>query len=146
MTLRAWKKEDLGKIAELEKVCFSDPWSVEEFESSFSLPFFQGVLVEDEGKIVAYACAVVVFEDGDIANVAVSPQYRKQGLGKAMLVELEAQAKAKGCERLFLEVREFNSPAIGLYSGFGFEKISLRKHYYPDGENAIVMQKTLTRK
>ena len=143
MILRDWKKEDISQVTELEKRCFSDPWSAADFESSCAVPFFEGVVFEEQGEIVGYALALVVFEDGDIANVAVAPEYRKQGLGKRMLEELEQRAKARGAERLFLEVRESNFSAIGLYTGRGFSPISVRKGYYPDGENAIVMQKNL---
>lgn len=143
MILRDLKKEDISRLVELEKICFSDPWTENDFESSFSLPFFEGVAIEEDGAVVAYALALVVFEDGDIANVAVAPEYRKRGFGKLMMTALEEKALARGAERLFLEVRETNVSAIGLYTGRGFAPISVRKGYYNDGENAIVMQKNL---
>ena len=143
MILRDWKKEDNAQIVELEKRCFSDPWSLSDFESSCAFPFFEGVVLEDDGVVVGYACALVLFEDGDIANVAVAPEYRKQGFGKRIFQALVERSFARGAERLFLEVRESNLPAIALYTGFGFRQIAVRKGYYSDGENALVMQKDL---
>ena len=143
ITVREWRLEDLSQIAKLEDKCFKDPWSEEDFRSSYSLPDCYGFVLEDETEIVGYACALFLFEEGDIANVAVSFKYRRQGLGKRLLNELEAKAKTLGVERLFLEVRTSNFPARSLYFKQGFREISLRRKYYPDGEDAIVMQKTL---
>ena len=143
MTLRTWAREDVEKIADLEKRCFSDPWSVEMFLGSMRLPVFYSVLIEDEGELVGYACENILFEDAEIANVAVAPEYRRRGLGKELLTWLEQTARAQNAEKLFLEVRAGNTPAKALYEGFGFEPISVRKRYYEDGEDAIVMLKKL---
>ena len=143
MTLRAWTKDDVAKIAALEKRCFSDPWSEEMFLGSMRLPVFYSVLIEDEDELVGYACENILFEDAEIANVAVAPEYRRRGLGKALLTWLEQTARAQNAEKLFLEVRAGNTPAKTLYESFGFEGISVRKRYYEDGEDAIVMLKKL---
>lgn len=143
MIAREWKTSDIPKIAELEKKCFSDPWSEESFEGSIGSPFFYGILFEEEGQVCAYACEMVVFEDAEILNVAVAPSFRRQGLGVKLLLALEAYAKEKGAERLLLEVREGNVSARGLYEKQGFSSFGVRKNYYEDGENAVVMQKTI---
>ena len=86
---------------------------------------------------------MVVFEDAEILNVAVAPSFRRQGLGVKLLLALEAYAKENGAERLLLEVREGNVSARGLYEKQGFSSFGIRKNYYEDGENAVVMQKTI---
>ncbi|MBQ8658842.1 MAG: ribosomal protein S18-alanine N-acetyltransferase [Clostridia bacterium] len=143
MLTRDWTKEDIAEISALEKVCFSDPWSEQTFLAAFSSPYFAGVLIEDNGKIAAYACASVLFEDAEIGAVAVAPEYRSKGLGKTVLCELEKRVKEKGAERIFLEVRVSNESALGLYRGAGFEAFGVRKKYYADGEDAFVMRKEL---
>ena len=93
--------------------------------------------------MVGYACETVLFDEGEIANVAVSPERRGQGLGKRLMDWLEERAKSLGAEKLFLEVRVSNAPALALYNGCGFEPLAVRKKYYPDGEDALVMTKKL---
>ena len=143
MIAREWRREDIPQIVEIEKQCFSDPWNAQAFESGMNSPFFYGILFEEAGQVCAYACEMVVFEDAEILNVAVSPAFRRQGLGEKLLLAIEEFAKRKGAERLLLEVREGNSPARGLYEKQGFSAFGVRKNYYEDGENAVVMQKTI---
>ena len=143
MIAREWEKSDIAQIAEIEKQCFSDPWSEQAFESSMNTPFFYGLLFEEGGQVCAYACEMVIFEDAEILNIAVAPSFRKRGLGKELMLALENYAKNKGADRLLLEVREGNLAARGLYEKQGFLAFGVRKNYYEDGENAIVMQKTI---
>lgn len=143
MELREWTKEDIKNIAALERVCFSDPWTDKMLEKGFASPIFYGILLEEQGEILGYACETVLFEDAEIAIVAVAPNYRKQGLGKVLVERLENIAISRGAENLFLEVRVSNSAALALYQGFGFEIIRTRKRYYADGEDAFVMKKFL---
>lgn len=143
MILRGWEEKDVPKIAELEKECFADAWSKDLFSQSFSTPFFHGVLFENEGEIVAYACQTVIFDDAEILNVAVKKEYRGQGLAKKMLGEMENQAKKLGASKSFLEVRVGNQAAIGLYRRFEYENLRVRKGYYEDGEDALIMCKQL---
>lgn len=141
MKLREWTKEDIDEIAALESVCFSDPWTKEMLLQSFSSPIFYGVLMEEQGEIIGYACETVLFEDAEIAIVAVAPAHRKKGLGKLLMERLENIAISRGAEQTFLEVRTSNVAALALYEGFGFEKIRTRERYYADGEDAFVMRK-----
>ena len=143
MIAREWTKSDISQIAEIEKQCFSDPWSEQAFESGMNSPFFYGILFEEGGQVCAYACEMVIFEDAEILNVAVAPSFRRRGLGKELMLALENYAKNKGAERLLLEVREGNIPARGLYEKQGFEAYGVRKNYYEDGENAVIMQKKI---
>ena len=141
MELRAWTKEDIDQIAALESVCFSDPWTKEMLLKSFVSPIFYSVLIEEQGEIWGYACETVMFEDAEIAIVAVAPKHRKKGLGKLLMERLENIAISRGAEQTFLEVRKSNAAALALYEEFGFEKIRTRERYYADGEDAFVMRK-----
>ncbi len=137
--IRTAKSEDIEKIAELEKACFTDPWSKKDFEGAFSSSVTEGLVAFQDGDLVGYGLIAIVFEDADVANIAVSPLHRKKGLGKQLLEGLLTTAKARGVKRVFLEVRVSNAPAILLYKGFGFQTVNVRKKYYPDGEDAYLM-------
>ncbi len=143
MIVRAWRKEDIQKLVALEKMCFSDAWTEDEMESCLRFPFYKTFLLELDGELVGYSCETVLFEDAEIMNIAIAPKYRKNGYGKKLLTEMLVVAKSLGAEQAFLEVRESNLSAKGLYESFGFERMGVRKGYYPDGEDAIVMTKKI---
>ena len=143
MIYRKWTFQDILRISELEKECFSEPWSYRMFADAFSSRLFYGVLAEDGGELAGYACETVLFENAEIDNIAVAKGYRRQGVGAALLRELEREARELGAVKMLLEVRVSNSPAMQLYLKNGFGGLYARPRYYPDGEDALVMQKSL---
>ena len=140
---RTWTKADIPKIAELEKRCFADAWSETELDGCLSLPVYKTFLLEDGSNIIGYACLLTVYEDAEILNIAVAPEFRKRGYGLSLMRKMLTVAKQSGAQSVFLEVRENNEPAKNLYRSLGFEEYGLRKNYYPDGENAILMTKRI---
>lgn len=143
MTYRSWKFEDILKISELEKECFSDPWTYRMFVEGFSSKLFYGVCAVEDGEIVGYACETVLFENAEVDNIAVAESCRRRGVGKKLLKKLETEAKERGARVILLEVRVSNAPAMTMYLKEGFKDIYVRPRYYPDGEDAVVMQKEL---
>ena len=143
MTYRSWKFEDILKISELEKECFSDPWTYRMFVEGFSSKLFYGVCAVEDGEIVGYACETVLFENAEVDNIAVAESCRRRGVGKKLLKKLETEAKERGARVSLLEVRVSNAPAMTMYLKEGFKGIYVRPRYYPDGEDAVVMQKEL---
>ena len=143
MTYRSWKFEDILKISELEKECFSDPWTYRMFVEGFSSKLFYGVCAVEDGEIVGYACETVLFENAEVDNIAVAKSCRRRGVGKKLLKKLETEAKERGARVILLEVRVSNAPAMTMYLKEGFKGIYVRPRYYPDGEDAVVMQKEL---
>ena len=140
--VRAWRETDISKIAQVERVCFSDPWSETDLLGCLSLPIYKTYLIEEDGEIIAYACQSVIFEDSEVLNIAVAPKHRGRGYGRKLMQEMLNTAIALKACNVFLEVRVSNESAKGLYRSFGFEEYGLRKNYYPDGENALLMKKT----
>ncbi|RLD12886.1 ribosomal-protein-alanine N-acetyltransferase [candidate division KSB1 bacterium] len=140
--IRPMTEKDLETIVALEKRIFSDPWSRSSFEAELvNKKYSYPLVMELDGKIVAYAVIWHFFEELHIANIAVHPEYRRMGLGKAFMEYiLENFANAQFA---FLEVRRSNKAAINLYESFGFKVLSVRKRYYRDGEDALVMVKDL---
>lgn len=144
MNGRVWTFEDIGRIAELEKECFPvAAWSRQSLAESFLSGRFYGVLLEENGAITAYGGMSVVLEEAEIELIATSEMYRNCGRGAKILEDLLAEAKRRGVERVFLEVRVSNAPAQRLYLKHGFAGVYARTRYYPDGEDAIVMKKEL---
>ena len=143
MTYRSWKFEDILKISELEKECFSDLWTYRMFVEGFSSKLCYGVCAVEDGEIVGYACETVLFENAEVDNIAVAESCRRRGVGKKLLKKLETEAKERGARVILLEVRVSNAPAMTMYLKEGFKGIYVRPRYYPDGEDAVVMQKEL---
>ena len=95
------------------------------------------------GELAGYAILSVLFEDAELADIAVSPKFRRRGLADEMLARLEGEALAAGAERVLLEVRVSNAPAMRLYLKRGYVGCGVRPRYYADGEDALIMQKRL---
>ena len=132
--------EQLCELEALEKQCFSLPWSLSALENqllSDNCRFLTAV--SDDGTVLGYIGLSCVLDEGYISNVAVSPKFRRLGIGDA-LIEALISKNEKALSLLNLEVRENNSPAIALYAKHGFEPVGLRKNYYnKPKENAVLM-------
>ena len=139
------ESKHIDGIFELEKACFSLPWTRENI--SAYLPDDMHIMlcaVDDAGKVVGYIGLMYVLDEGYIANVAVSQDHRRQGIGTKLLAALVNEAKKRSLSFLTLEVRESNESAIALYKNAGFTEVGLRKNYYDKPtENAILMTKFL---
>ncbi len=143
MSMRAWTLRDLDQIAALEEECFSDPWTRRMLAESFLSDKFHGVLLEEEGSVVAYGGISIVLGEAEIQLIAVSEMFRRCGRGGRIMDALLKIAAEKGVKKVFLEVRVSNAPAQILYLKNGFRGIYCRTRYYPDGEDAVVMMKEL---
>ena len=133
--------DHLDEVAELERICFSTPWSrnmlAEELDNMLSAFL---VALDDFGRVVGYAGLQVVLDEGYITNIAVRPECRKQGIaGKLLQVFLDF-AEANCLAFLTLEVRASNYDAIALYGTRGFRSVGRRKNYYEHPrEDALIM-------
>ena len=142
MILETMHAAHVAQIAQLEKICFSDPWSERSIASELdnNLAFW---LVAVEGETVAgYIGSQTVIEETDMMNVAVHPDFRRQGIAEALVNGLVEHLKAMGSRCLTLEVRASNAPAIALYEKLGFTEIGRRKNYYRNPrEDALILRK-----
>ena len=135
--------DHLDEIAELEQVCFSTPWSrnmlVEELQNDCAAFL---VALDDQGHVAGYAGLQVILDEGYITNVAVQPEYRRQGVAGQLLAVFLNFAKGNHLAFLTLEVRASNYGAIALYGGLGFRSVGRRKNYYEHPkEDALIMTK-----
>lgn len=134
----------LAGMAALDVLCFAQPWSIEMFEGEVNSNMARYVVATRNDQVVGYAGLWKVLDEGQITNVAVHPDCRRQGIAKELLERLFAMAVAENLSFLTLEVREGNNAAIALYQELGFATVGRREHYYADkDEAAILMTKQL---
>ena len=141
-----FKAEHLDAVLELEQLCFpEDPWSRASFEQELSNPLsvFLIAIDEDTNQLVGYGGIWLMYDAGNITNIAVHPAYRREGIGSKLLELLTEVCQESGMETITLEVRESNLPARALYERRGFVLCGVRKNYYQGKENAMIMTKEL---
>ena len=143
MIIRPWQENDIPLIAEMEKRCFLDAWTETMLRDCLRLPIYRCFLAEDGGQVCGYCVLITIFEDAEIANIAVDTPFRGRGVSKLLMEKMHETAIALGATQSFLEVRKSNAVAISLYSGFGYEVYGKRERYYADGEDALLMKKEL---
>lgn len=140
--IRPMTAADVPFVAALEKLCFSDPWSVSSIASELDNPLSLWLVWEEDGAAAAYLGVQRVPPQADVMNVAVSPALRRRGIARALFAELERRLPE--IDELFLEVRASNSGAIALYRTLGFEQVGRRPNYYLDPrEDALILRKEL---
>lgn len=136
--------EDIDEIAELDKECFAIPWSRSAFLGEMENQFASYIVAKADDKCVGYCGFWRAYDEGDITNVAVSPKFRRRGIGSRLIESIIREAREKELVFLNLEVRKSNIPAQRLYEKYGFCVVGERKEYYADTkENALIMRLSL---
>ena len=141
MTVRRATIEDAKEIFAIEMECFSIPWSLDSIETELvnedkKLYY----VVEDVNGVVGYAGAWLVYDEGQITNIAIRPSARRQGFGAKLTSALIEECFKRGMHEIFLEVRISNLSALSLYRQLGFTVKGMRKNYYSEPkEDAYIM-------
>ena len=141
------KSSHVAQIAQLEKICFSNPMSKKNIESLLLSETGRGfVCIETyNGNVVAYGGLIMAADEAQILNIATHPNHRRSGFGKLIVEALIDYAIEKKASEISLEVRESNLPAIKLYSGYGFLLVGQIKNYYKNPkEDALILKKNLS--
>jgi len=144
VVIRQMKLEDIPGIIDIEVQCFPIPWTHHAFrlEMRNKLAVYQVAAVGR--KIAAYGGMWLIIDEAHITNVAVHPQYQRQGFGRKIMEALIDEARQRSIQQMTLEVRKSNEAAIRLYKRMGFLVSGIRPGYYQDnGEDAIIMWKEL---
>ncbi len=140
---RAVSAEEAQRLAELDAECFREAWSADSFRGDLEgarTPFYCGAY-NPSGRLIGFAGLVCLADEAELNRVAVHPLYRNRGIAGGCLDRILEQARGAGVNRIWLEVREANRSAIGLYKEHGFRVIGKRVGYYRStGENALVME------
>ena len=132
----------IEQIAELEKQCFSDPWSAASIRYELTNPLSKWLVAVEGERVVGYVGSQTVLGESDVMNVAVAPDCRRKGIGNLLVEELTELLKKDGVYKLTLEVRVSNDPAIALYEKLGFQVLGRRPNYYSHPkEDAWIMGK-----
>lgn len=140
MRLERLKFEHLEQMAQIEREAFDMPWSVNMFIPEVATADSHYLVgVEGENEVVCYGGFHKVFDEGHIMNIAVKKEWRGKGFSRQLMNALIARAKLIGIDKMTLEVSSVNEIAQKLYYSYGFKEAGLRKGYYADGSDAIIM-------
>ncbi len=126
-------------MAAVEAAASHHPWSVSDLSASLATPTALGWVVVQEGRVVGHLLASSVLDEGEILTLAVHPSAQRQGLAQRLLTALMAAWDARGVVRRFLEVRADNKPALALYARAGWTPMGVRRSYYADGTDAVLL-------
>ena len=126
--IRKIDAESAKLAAELEKLCFSEPWSEKAILEEAERGFFIAAYID--GAFAGYAGMLSVLDERDVCNVATHPSFRSRGVGKALVCALIESARETGASVIMLEVRKSNAAAIALYEKAGFTLVGQRKNFY----------------
>ncbi len=130
------------KIAELEKLCFSSPWSANSIASELENPLSLWLVATDGTQLLGYIGSQSVLNEADMMNVAVDPDARRRGVGRLLVTSLVDDLKNRGIRSLTLEVRASNEGAKAMYQKLGFLEVGRRpKYYFDPREDALILRK-----
>ena len=131
-----------GQVADLERLCFSYPWSINSINYELTNPLSLWLVALDGETVAGYVGSQSVLGESDMMNLAVAPEYRRSGLGEQLVKELVNRLRETGNHCLTLEVRASNEPAISLYLKNGFAQVGRRPNYYRNPkEDALILRK-----
>ena len=154
LAVRRCVPADIERMASIERVSFSDPWSFETLSAAYALRHMRVLVAEESGRVggqggsavvlVGYVLALVLADEGEIADVAVAPEARGRGVARALLDQMILVMIDEGVRALYLEVRESNAAARGLYRSLDFEQVGRRREYYQHPiEDALLLRREL---
>lgn len=142
MMFTEMKAEHVPQVAQLEKLCFADPWSEMSIASELRNIWSYWVVALDGDEVVGYIGSQSSCDETDIMNIAVHPDCRRRGIAESLIDNLIKELKNRGSHALMLEVRVSNDPAIALYEKLGFHQVGRRKNYYRNPkEDALILRK-----
>lgn len=142
MIITNMKEQHVAQVAGLEKLCFADPWSEKSVASELDNQLALWLVADDNGTVAGYIGSQTVMDGSDMMNVAVHPDYRKQGIATSLIAGLVEELRSRGSHSLTLEVRVSNEAAIRLYRLLDFREVGRRKNYYRNPrEDALILRK-----
>lgn len=144
ITVETMRACHVAQVAALEAACFSLPWSEKSIASELENPLSLWLVALAGEKVAGYVGSQAVLDEADLMNLAVAPEFRRQGIATKLLESLEGRLFASGVRSLSLEVRASNEGAKALYEGLGFAQIGRRpNYYYAPKEDGLILRKEL---
>jgi ribosomal-protein-alanine N-acetyltransferase len=140
-----WEEENIRQILEIENSSFNrfDAYTLEDFKRWHGFNPELCIVAEIKGRIVGCMISRIVEDKLDLASLAIHPAYRRQGIGSALLAYTIVQMKEQGINHIELEVRKTNASAIAFWQKLGFVLFGSLPGFYEDGEDALLIQKTV---
>ena len=134
------KEEDIDAILDISSLSFSVCWSKDSYIQELTNPIARYLVAKIDNKVIGFVGTWIVLDESHITNIAVHPNYRKQGIASKLLEKFLNYCKSQGCVAYTLEVRSGNKAAKALYEKYNFKQDGVRKGYYEDNkEDAIIM-------
>lgn len=144
MNILPMEKKHIAKVAELEKECFSEPWSEEGLSAELTKEEAHFFVYENDGSLAGYMGMHIILDECYVTNVAVFHSFRRKGIGEALVKHCIRKSADENCSFISLEVRVSNTAAISLYEKLGFLAVGERKNFYSHPqENGLIMTKNL---
>jgi ribosomal-protein-alanine N-acetyltransferase len=140
--LQKAQSKDVAFLVDLHKETIGSSWNEEDMRNAIQKSDKNVYLITEDDSSVGYIIVDILSPEAEIINIAVMPEQQARKIGSSALDILMKELLVQGIESVFLEVRE-NSKAVNFYKNHNFEVIGLRKQYYPNGENALRMQRKL---
>ena len=142
MELVKMNEAHVSQVADLEKLCFSMPWSENSIRYELTNPLSMWIVAVESDTVLGYVGSQSVMGEADMMNLAVLPNYRRQGIGEELVKKLVEDLACNAVSCLTLEVRASNAGAIELYSKLGFVQVGFRPNYYKNPkEDALILRK-----
>ena len=142
MDLIQMNETHVSQVAQLERLCFSMPWSENSIRYELTNPLALWLVAVDGDMVAGYVGSQSVMGEADMMNLAVLPDYRRQGIGEMLVKRLVEELTANAVSSLTLEVRASNTVAIELYNKLGFAQVGRRPNYYKNPkEDALILRK-----
>lgn len=125
------------QISAIERECFHGSWTEDTLLTELNSPLNILETEERDGRVIGFALGRVAADEAELFQIATLPAFRRQGTAERLLTGLHEKMRGRGAAACFLEVRSRNSGAIALYEKIGYERIALRRNYYPDDDAVI---------
>lgn len=141
--IRKLEKKDINRIVQLEEEIFGESLGYDIFMNEIDNPLIRFRVLEENNEIIGYIGGCFFSEEGEIYNFLIDKKYQHKGYGTMLITSLFDEIKKDGTKVVTLEVRHNNVNAYNFYLKLGFKEIAIRKHYYKNGDHALVMMKEL---
>jgi [ribosomal protein S18]-alanine N-acetyltransferase len=140
IVLHEMEIHDIPRVLEIERMSFSEPWSESAFLNEILKSYAFNRVAARGKSVIGYICVNYIIDEGHILNLAVHPDFRREGVATILMTGAIHELRGKGCDYLYLEVRVSNSAAKKFYERFGFGVAGIRKAYYTyPKEDALIM-------
>lgn len=144
IAIRAASVSDIDAMVEISRDSIIPPWTEGNFSDALDNNLCKVFVGVRGGTVCGYLVCYHAADEGEIPSVAVAGNHRRRGVAASMIKEMFSILRGEGIRRIFLEVREHNEPAVGLYESLGFLRVGMRKNFYDNPiEDAVIMMRDI---